>query len=164
MKVDKPKKERKIRLPGMRVIKTVIAVYICFLIGLFRKALPFYSVIAAILCMQSDNKNSWETAKSRIIGTLIGGVYGFIALVLIKFFNVEFFNYIYYLVLSIFLIPIIYSNVHLKFPNSTYISCVVFMSITVSHGGDAAPMYFALNRVIDTLIGIGVSLVVNNFF
>lgn len=155
------KKDRRIKFLGMRVIKTVIAVYICFLISFIKKSLPFYSVIAAILCMQNDSKNSWQAGKSRIIGTLIGGVYGFIAIILISFFKIELFNYIHYLVLSLFLIPIIYSNVYLKVPNSTYISCVVFLSITVSHGGDMAPMYFALNRVIDTLIGIGVSLVIN---
>ncbi len=161
MKEVEIKKDKKIKFPGMRVVKTVLAVYICFLISFLKKSLPFYSVIAAILCMQNDSKNSWEVGKNRIIGTLIGGIYGFLAIVLIKFLNIELFNYLHYLVLSLFLIPIIYSNVYLKVPNSTYISCVVFMSITVSHGGDIAPMYFALNRVIDTLIGIGVSLIIN---
>lgn len=161
MKDAEIKKDKKIKFPGMRVVKTVLAVYICFLISFFKKSLPFYSVIAAILCIQNDSKNSWEVGKNRIIGTLIGGIYGFLAIVLIKFLNIELFNYLHYLVLSLFLIPIIYSNVYLKVPNSTYISCVVFMSITVSHGGDIAPMYFALNRVIDTLIGIGVSLIIN---
>lgn len=161
MKDAEIKKDKKIKFPGMRVVKTVLAVYICFLISFFKKSLPFYSVIAAILCMQNDSKNSWEVGKNRIIGTLIGGIYGFLTIVLIKFLNIELFNYLHYSVLSLFLIPIIYSNVYLKVPNSTYISCVVFMSITVSHGGDIAPMYFALNRVIDTLIGIGVSLIIN---
>jgi len=66
---------KKIKFPGMRVIKTVIAVYICFLLGFIRKSLPFYSVIAAILCMQTDSKSSWQFGKSRMIGTIIGGIY-----------------------------------------------------------------------------------------
>lgn len=161
MKYVDGKKNRKFKLPGMRVVKTVIAVYICFLLSFIRKTKPFYSVIAAILCMQNDSKNGWKVGKNRMVGTLIGGVYGFIAIIFINFINIELYNYIHYLVLSLFLIPIIYSNVYLKVPNSTYISCVVFLSITVSHGGDVSPMNFALNRIIDTLIGIGVSLVVN---
>ena len=155
------KQHKKIKLPGMRVIKTVISVYICFLLSFVRKGLPFYSVIAAILCMQSDHANSFEVGKSRIVGTLIGGVYGFLSIILINFLEIELFNWIHYLLLSLFLIPIIYTNVFLKWASSTYISCVVFLSITVSHGGDIAPMYFALHRVIDTLVGIGVSLIVN---
>ncbi|WP_353092517.1 aromatic acid exporter family protein [Tissierella praeacuta] len=155
------KNHKNIKLPGMRVIKTVIAVYICFLINFMRKGIPFYSAIAAILCMQNDHINGFKTGKNRLIGTLIGGTYGFLAIVLINFLNVELFNYIHYLILSLFLIPIIYTNVFLKSSSSAYISCVVFFSITISHGGDIAPMYFALNRVIDTLIGIGVSLIIN---
>ncbi|MBU5312476.1 FUSC family protein [Tissierella carlieri] len=155
------KKHKKVKFLGMRVVKTVIAVYICFLISFFRNGLPFYSAIAAILCMQNDHANSLEVGKGRMIGTFIGGIYGFLAIILINFVNVELFSYIHHLILSLFLIPIIYTNVFLKSNSSTYISCVVFFSITISHGGDIAPMYFALNRVIDTLIGIAVSLIIN---
>lgn len=161
MKEIMVKNHKKIKFPGMRVVKTVIAVYICFLINFIRKGLPFYSAIAAILCMQNDHINGLKAGKSRIIGTLIGGVYGFLAILLIDFVNAELFSHIHYLILSLFLIPIIYTNVFLKSNSSAYISCVVFFSITISHGGDIAPMYFALNRVIDTLIGIGVSLIIN---
>lgn len=158
---DDNKKDKKIKFIGMRVVKTVIAVYICFLISIFRDGLPFYSAIAAILSMQADTKDSLIVGKNRIKGTLIGGVYGFLAIVLINFMGVEIFGHIHYLVLSLALIPIIYTNVHLKSYTSTYISCVVFLSITVAHGGDSSPMYFTLNRVVDTLIGIGVSWFIN---
>lgn len=146
---------------GMRVIKTIIAVYICFLISLARDGIPFYSAIAAILCMQNSHANSLKVGKERTIGTFIGGVYGFLAIILINYTNLELFGYIHYLILSLFLIPIIYTNVLLKTTNSVYIGCVVFLSITVSHGGDISPMLFALNRVADTLIGIIISLLIN---
>lgn len=161
MKKPTAKKNKKINFPGMRVVKTVIAVYICFLISFIRNTSPFYSAIAAILCMQNNHENSFKTGKSRMIGTLIGGMYGFIAIVGINYFNIELFNYLHYLILSLFLIPIIYTNVLCKSASSSYISCVVFLSITVSHGGDVSPLLFALNRVIDTLIGIIVSLFIN---
>ena len=146
---------------GMRVVKTVLAVFICFLISFFRSSLPFYSAIAAILCMKNDHKDSLETGKSRMIGTMIGGVYGFFAIILSKSLGIELLGYTYYFILSIFLIPIIYTNVRVKSAASTYISCVVFLSITVAHGNDVSPMLFALNRVIDTIIGIAVSIGVN---
>ena len=158
---ENKKTDKKIKFIGMRVIKTVLAVYTCFLISFFRAGLPFYSAIAAILSMQTDFKEGLTVGKNRIKGTIIGGVYGFLGITLINFMGVETFGHIHYLILSLFLIPIIYTNVHLKSHTSTYISCVVFLSITVAHGGDSTPMSFALNRVLDTLIGIGVSWIIN---
>lgn len=161
MKKIAEKEGKKRRFIGMRVIKTVISVYVCFLISFVRNGIPFYSAIAAILCMQSDYANSLKVGKSRMVGTVIGGIYGFLAIIFIDYVNVELVSYIHYLILSLFLIPIIYTNVFLKVNSSTYISCVVFFSITASSGRNIGPMYFALNRMIDTLIGIVVSLVVN---
>lgn len=154
-------KDKKRKVIGMRVIKTVIAVYICFLIGSFRSSLPFYSAIAAILSMQTEPKESLAVGKNRMRGTIIGGVYGFIVLTLINLLGIESFGHTYYLILSLFLIPIIYTNVNIKTYSSTYISCVVFLSITAVQGRDITPIYFTLNRVTDTLIGIGVSWIVN---
>lgn len=145
----------------MRVLKTVISVYLCFLIGIARDAVPFYSAIAAILCMQSDYKNSFKVGKSRIIGTLIGGIYGFLAILGFTYINIELFGYIHYLILSLFLIPIIYTNVFFKVPSSAYLSCVVFLIMTVSNVENIEPLVFASNRIIDTLIGIIVSLIIN---
>lgn len=52
-------------------------------------------------------------------------------------------------------------TVLVKKTSATYITCVVFLSITVSHGLDLVPYVFALNRILDTLIGIFISLFVN---
>ena len=155
------RQNKKIKFLGMRVIKTIIAVYICFLISLLTKSLPFYSAIAAILCMQNSPEDSYEVGKNRMIGTLIGGLYGFVAVTLMEFIDIELFQHMHYLILTLFLIPLIYTNVMCESRDSTYISCVVFLSITVSHGGDASPLMFALSRVINTIIGIVVSIAVN---
>lgn len=146
---------------GMRVVKTVLAVHICFLISFFRDTMPFYSAIAAILSMQNDPNDGLKVGKNRMIGTLIGGFYGVIAILLISKIGIQLFSYIHYLILSLFLIPVIYTNVNLKSHGSVYISCVVFLSITVSHGSDTYPVIFALNRIFDTIIGIIVSLIIN---
>ena len=155
------KNKRKPKFIGMRVVKTVIAVYISFFISHLRGGIPFYSAIASILSMQSDYKSSIDVAKSRIIGTMIGGGYGIIEIMARQYMNFEWPAYIQYLILSLFLIPIIYTNVFLKVKKSTYISCVVFFSITASVGRTIGPFSFAINRIIDTLIGIVVSLFVN---
>ncbi len=48
--IENKKKQNK--FIGMRVIKTVIAAYACFLLSIIKELKPFYFVIATILCMQ----------------------------------------------------------------------------------------------------------------
>ncbi len=43
-----------------------------------------------------------------------------------------------------------------------YFSCVVFLSIVVIHIGDANPYLFVFNRVMDTMIGIIIGMLVNS--
>lgn len=60
---------------GLRTLKTVLAVWVCFLIGDIRQAgVPFYAAIAAILCVQHNMKDSFRVAKNREIATIIGGI------------------------------------------------------------------------------------------
>lgn len=147
---------------GMRIIKTAIAVFICFVIDMFRTtSMPFYSAIAAILCMQPDVKDSWKVAATRTIGTIIGGAYGVLLLMLLQAFNTVNIPILHYTILTVALMPLIYITVLLKQKSATYITCVVFLSITITHIGDASPYLFALSRVIDTLIGVFVSLGIN---
>lgn len=49
---------------GLRTIKTVISVFLCFVIdGLRGDSVSFYAVIASILCMQSDMESSPTVSK-----------------------------------------------------------------------------------------------------
>lgn len=148
---------------GLRIIKSAVAVFLCLLIGVVRggAGMPFYSAIAAVLCMQPDVKNSLKVAINRIIGTLIGGLCGMLMLMLLRWGLPELPVLVECLLISCALIPLMYITVLIKKPAATYITCVVFLSVTVSHGVDLVPYAFALNRMLDTLIGILVSLGIN---
>lgn len=146
---------------GMRIIKTFIAVLICAMIGFFLNRIPFYSMIAAVLCLQSDIKSSLKTALSRTIGTFIGGAYGLILLLIVSYTHITPLSFFYYLLTSLCTIPLIYTTVLCKQTSSAYITCVVFFSITISHITDISPFYFVWLRVSETLIGIAVALVIN---
>ena len=41
------------------------------------------------------------------------------------------------------------------------ITCVAFLSVTITHGADTSISGFAMNRILDTLIGVFVSFFVN---
>lgn len=149
----------------MRIIKSAISVLLCFIMSILRgpQGIPFYSAIAAILCLQPDLSNSKKVASNRIVGTLIGGVCGMLVLLLERRFIPTNIQLLQYLLVSICIIPLIYITVLTKQTGAAYITCVVFMSVTISHGADVNPYLFALNRILDTLIGIFVSLGVNAF-
>ena len=147
---------------GMRIVKSSLGVGICLLISLFRsEGIVFYSCIAAVLCIQQDVAGSKKVALNRVKGTLLGGCFGLAVLMVEKsYFPVELL-YARYLLITVMIIPIIYTTVVFKVTSASYISCVVFMSVTISHGMDVNPLGFTLNRMFDTLIGIFVALALN---
>ncbi|WP_308753349.1 aromatic acid exporter family protein [uncultured Anaerotruncus sp.] len=148
--------------PGLRMLKSALAVFLCFLIDTLRGGgVPFYSAIAAILCMQPDVQGGLRVGLNRVVGTLIGGCYGMGVLYLLRAFPPGGHGLLQYAVISAALVPLMYLTVLVKKTSATYITCVVFLSITVSHGLDLIPYAFALNRILDTLIGIFISLFVN---
>lgn len=152
------------RLPhiGMRMVKSAIAVFLCLCIQLLRngEGVVFYSCIAAILCIQPDSAGSVRIGKNRIVGTLIGGLCGMALLAGEPYLPVAK-PLLHDALVSFGVIIVLYITVLLKKTNASYISCVVFLSIVVAHGADGNPYQFALARMLDTLIGIGVSFLVN---
>jgi len=147
---------------GMRMIKSALAVFICFVIDYLRgEGIPIFSAIAAILCMQKDTKNSLTVAVPRIAGTIFGGLYGLLILYLLKNPFETGIPLLQYFIIALSTIPLMYFTVLIKEPSTTYISCVVFMSVIVPQGTDLVPYVFAFHRILDTTIGILVSLLVN---
>ena len=59
---------------GMRIIKTVIAVFVCAIIGWLRGEMTFFSMIAAVLCMQKSAEKTLSTSFNRVMGTAVGGI------------------------------------------------------------------------------------------
>jgi Predicted membrane protein len=156
MQITPPKKI------GWRILKTTIAVMLCFMINFVTQNSnsPFYSVVAAILCLQTTPTNSWKFAKDRLVGTGIGAVFGLATLLIIVNGGVT--NiWLEYIILSVMVIPIIYTNIAIKNPTSAYISTVVFFSITISHATDINPYIFAFNRMMETAVGILIALLIN---
>lgn len=134
-----------------------------FLIDSLRaSSVPFYAVIASILCIQPDMENSLSVAKNRELSTIIGGILGMLFLLMERIFAHSARN-TSELTLSILLIPIINLSVLLKQKKGTFLTCVVFLCVTVTHEKDISPIWFAWNRIVDTSLGIGISLAVNSF-
>lgn len=149
---------------GNRIIKSAVGVLLCWCVYLLRgrSGIPFYSMLAALWCIQPYITKTMSMALQRTIGTFIGAVFGLITIVLeIYAFNI-YDQPLGFLVVALMIIPVIYTTVLIKRPNASYFSCVVYLSITVIHMTDENPFMFVLNRVLDTFIGIAVGMIVNS--
>ncbi|MCB2299010.1 FUSC family protein [Clostridium tagluense] len=137
---------------GMRNIKTAISVFLCIIIlRFFHNQNPFYACIAAVITMQSTVHNSFTTGKNRMIGTIIGAIWGLI-FALISPNNV--------FLIGIGIIFVIYFLNLLNRKNSIIIACVVFLAI-MTNLKQGTPLVYSSNRVIETFVGIFVSVLVN---
>lgn len=161
-------KKRKIQIPGigMRIIKSAVAILICYIVNILRggHGMVFYSQLAALWCVQMYRSNTKNNAIQRTIGTVIGACYGLVYLLIYPnmihlFRNVE---WVEALVISIAIVLVLYTTVVLKKKQSSYFSCVVFLSIVVNHVSDGNPYLFVWNRFLDTMIGIVVGITVND--
>ena len=151
---------------GARIIKSAVGAAICMLIYYVRELLPigsgipFYSILAVLWCIQPYTTSTITMAKQRTIGTLIGAAYGLAFLLFFELFE-DVNEMTAYLTACAMLVPILYTTVLLNKRNASYFSCVVFLTIAINHGFDEKPYLFVFNRVLDTLIGIGVGVLLN---
>ncbi|MCM1264110.1 MAG: HAD hydrolase family protein [Butyrivibrio sp.] len=152
---------------GMRIIKSAVAVALCFVVAYFRRenGIVFYSLLSALWCMQGYRTNTKKNALQRMTGTVIGALYGLIFLLLVEWFHIPAAkeSIIRSALVSFFIIVVLYTTVLFEQKQSSYFSCVVFLSIVVNHVADANPYIFVWNRFLDTCIGILIGVFVNDF-
>jgi hypothetical protein len=152
---------------GMRIIKSGIAILLCYLVSFLRgnSGIVFYSHLAALWCIQVYVEKSKQNAIQRLIGTSMGAVYGLIYLLSRNAISrVTAINEMAdACMISFLIILILYSTVLIRKKQASYFSCVVFLSIVVNHVTDANPYLFVWNRFLDTVIGIGIGMFVNTF-
>lgn len=152
---------------GMRIIKSAIAVGLCYIVAMFREGngIVFYSQLAALWCMQHYVKNSLDSAKQRTVGTIIGALYGLVVILITNRFHVSLLEHamVYNILVTLMIIVVIYTTVIIDKKQASYFSCVVFLSIVVNHLGDQNVYFFVWNRFLDTMIGITIGIGVNAF-
>ncbi len=152
--------------PGQRILRSVIAVWVCMLIYALRglRGEPFYSIIAAVQCIQPYSSNMLTEGRDRIIGTLIGAFWGaFILFMDLLPMGGTWQTYaMQFILLGVFTGLVIYSTVLFKIPQFALFSAVVFLGIAMFHMEDVNPYIHVINRSLDTIIGVGVAIVVNS--
>lgn len=162
------RKREKMQIPGigMRIVKSALAVAICYLIDMLRsgQGMVFYSQLAALWCIQMYRSNTKKNALQRTSGTIVGAVYGLLYLLFVPvLIGQEGINsFVGNMIIAGMIVLVLYTTVLMKQRQASYFSCVVFLSIVVNHVGDINPYMFVWNRFLDTMIGIAVGILVND--
>ena len=104
---------RRIPLPGQRIIRSAVAVALCLIVYVLRghRGIPLYSALAAMQCMQPYTKDMKGVARKRILGTVIGAVWGLLLLVIEMLLGRgELNEYLHYVLVPIMLVLVLYST------------------------------------------------------
>lgn len=162
-KTDNYKIYNKQSFLGMRIVKTVISIYLSIIITSSLGGMPINSAIAALLSTQDTHKGSREYGKNRIIGTFIGAIFAVIFVFFVDIFEIKLFTPIYYLCMSLLLIPIIKLSVFLKMSGTASSACIVFLISLMSYVEQSDLKYaYVFHRVIDTFIGVVIAVIIND--
>lgn len=139
---------------GMRTFKTGLAVTISFMIcSLLNSKSPIFAGIGAIMAMQASVSESFTAGKNRMLGTFVGAFVGLLFSLALPqnplFIGIG-------VMITIHLCYIMGWNKALQ------LSAIVFLSIALNPNLETKFSY-ALFRIIDTLIGIMVGMIINYF-
>ncbi|AUT02673.1 hypothetical protein CLI64_21010 [Nostoc sp. CENA543] len=113
---------------------------------------PFYAVIAAIIVMSSTQGSTLKLGVQRLIGTAIGAIAG-------AFFVILLGSNFWSLGICVFITIFLAST--WKFQEAAKLAGYVSAIVILSHSQQ--PWVYAWHRFLETLLGIAVALVVNNF-
>ncbi|WP_312654054.1 aromatic acid exporter family protein [Proteiniclasticum sp.] len=140
------------RLIGMRTIKTAIVVIISYFVSsLINDELSFALIYAAVICIETSVVSSFKIGYNRVLGTAVGGVIGLIMTYLPIYGGIA-------MALGI-IITIIFCNL-LNIKKATGIA-ITLVIIIIMGSSDSAPAVYAMQRTLDTVIGIVIATIVN---
>lgn len=138
---------------GKRNIKTAIAVSLSISTAkILRLEYPFFAAIAAIFSMENSISNSFKAAVNRLLGTLVGASIGLI-FVFIRPGDA--------ILSGLGTMLLIFICNIFKWDKAIAIAGIVFASIMLTPNLKN-PISYSIIRVIETLIGIVIALLVNS--
>ncbi len=145
---------KKIKIPiGMRTLKTVVAVILAMIlvdrVSTSGSRLIF-AMLGAMAAMQPTLLESLRACVTDIVGVLFGAVMGLLLLMLPLHPLVR-------IGIGMIAVITVYNGLRVRFSPS--LPCFIVVMLCTTPGTD--PMGYALGRVWDTAIGLGVGLVIN---
>jgi uncharacterized membrane protein YgaE (UPF0421/DUF939 family) len=148
----------KLPKPGLRNTKTALSVFFCILLfELIGRPNPLFACSAAIICMKETVHYSYKIGVDRLIGTLLGGIVGVVFLLIknnLALLHTE------SVIGGLGILIVIYMCNLFKKSEASVISSIVFLAIVIGVS-EKSPFLYALDRMMDTFVGIIIALFVN---
>ena len=152
---------------GQRIIRTVFGIALCYTIFYFRgnNQNVFLAVLAVLQCIQPYMKNSFEMAKQRFFGTLIGAVWGLVAIFIgLYFFEYSLLDYFLgFMIIALIAGVVLYTAVLFNQKESAGLAAVAFLGIVAFPLAGQNPFVFVGGRFVDIMIGVLIAIAVNAF-
>lgn len=158
--MKKVKEKVKLKAPGLRIIKTIVAIFIVMGISKFSNGLltSYDMVVVAILAMQGDVAESLKEVRNRISSTIIGGIIGTIVMSIMYISGSESIDMIL-IPLGVFLILYFCSKLIDK-TEFIIIACYVFLAITLDEPAEISWLY-PLKIMANTIVASIVAMIIN---
>ncbi len=144
---------------GMRTLKTSLAIFVALIVSdIFKLQYPFFTVIAIIVVMQNTINETYQMGINRILGTALGGLAGilYIGFIASDYWILD------RIMIGVIILFIILILIKMKATKAISISLIVFLSICINDIKQGA-VFYAFLRMIDTMVGIIIALVINAF-
>jgi uncharacterized membrane protein YgaE (UPF0421/DUF939 family) len=156
---------KSVKIPGvgMRNVKTALAAAFCAFIYYFFDRSPAFACIGAIFGMGSDMEDSRKNGGNRLFGTLIGGLLGMVLFRLYLFIEPTG-KYTLWLVPLTFIGTVILIVLCQMFWVGGVQPGGVVLCILLFNTPVATYISYALNRILDTTIGVLVAWAVSYIF
>lgn len=158
-------KRKPLRAPGLRTVKTSLAVFLCLMLYYF--LLPdqlnvLTACIAAIISLKGNMRESRIASFVRLQSTFVGAVFGLIILQVREWTRLDYDSLSYYILLSLFVVLVIWISVSFLRSDGAVLGSIVLLIIAIEPILDKTPFQAAAYRMIDTLIGVGIGLLTNH--
>lgn len=143
---------------GMRSIKTAVSATLCAVLYALVERNATFACIGAVFGMESDSSDKpWITGGNRLIGTVIGGILGMI----LFYVNTKLTGILAHtLLLMVGVILLIYISQLVGCAGAIQGGAVVFYIVMLNTPSDQY-MSYAINRMLDTAVGVGISVLIN---
>lgn len=147
---------------GLRTFKSGLAVFLCLLLIPNE---PFFACLTAVICLCDTVTNSVHMGINRGGGTILGATSGLGFLYIFRFLEAHIHNnhiakLIIYMLIGLGIIVMIYICNIWRRPGAINITCIAFLGVTTAHAY-SDPLYYAINRSFETILGIIISILVN---
>ncbi|MBP1047004.1 FUSC family protein [Enterococcus sp. BWM-S5] len=144
---------------GLRTIKTGISVFLCILISLlFHREMYVVSAITAVFTLREDMINTLTFGKHRVAGNTIGALTSVVVIFIFELFGDS--DMVQLLAIPLTIVVMIAVLVRFNFQEGVVGATATLLTIVFMIPEDSSYVY-ALNRVVDSFIGMGVAIGVN---